>query len=529
MSKAITAAEAAALIPNGATIAATGSGLACWAEEVAQGIAVRFRETAQPNGITMLHSSAIGDWGQRGTTVIGMEGLVRRLIASHIGGSANMSRLVAENKIEAYAMSQGVILELIRAQAKGQKGLLTKIGLGTFMDPRLEGCAMNSITKESIVKVVEFEGEEYLWFRVIPIDVALIRGTIADEKGNLSMDKESIITEALTLAQATKNNGGIVIVQAEYLAKAGTIHPKKVIVPGVLVDHVVIARDAASQWQTEGVYFNPAFTGDVPVPLNMITPIPLDERKIIARRAAMELRQNSVVNLGVGVPTHVADIAAEEGCTEMMTLTTEHGAVGGVPAPLPHFGHSYNPEAILRNDDMMVFYDGGGIDTAFLGLAQVDQHGNVNVSKFNGRTMGPGGFINVTRGAKRLVFAGSFTAGGLKIAIEGGKLVIAKEGKNRKFVESVEQVTFSGTHAERGKQPVLYITERAVFMLEGGALVLTETAPGVDLERDILAQMNFRPRISTHLKTMDAAIFRPQWGGLRQCIMGNSKVKAAHA
>jgi propionate CoA-transferase len=529
MSKRITAAEAAALIPNGATVAATGSGLACWAEEVAQGIAARFRETGQPNNLTMLHSSAIGDWGQRGTTVIGMEGLVRRLIASHIGGSANMSRLVAENKIQAYAMSQGVILDMIRAQAKGHKGLLTKVGLGTFMDPRLEGCAMNSITKESIVKVVEFEGEEYLWFKTIPIDVALIRGTIADEKGNLSMDKESILTEAVTLAQAAKNSGGIVIAQAEYIAKAGTIHPKKVVVPGVLVDHVVVATDTANQWQTEGVYFNPGFTGDVTVPLSSIPPIPLDERKIIARRAAMELQQNSIVNLGVGVPTHIADIAAEEGCAEMVTLTTEHGAIGGVPAPLPHFGHSYNPEAIIRNDDMMAFYDGGGIDTTFLGLAQADQHGNVNVSKFNGRTMGPGGFINITRGAKKLVFAGSFTAGGLKIAVEDEKLVIAKEGKNRKFVEHVEQVTFSGMYAAKAKQPVLYITERAVFSLEEGEMTLIEVAPGVNLERDILAHMSFRPRISTRLKTMDSAIFRPEWGGLRQCITMATRAKAAGA
>ena len=529
MSKILTAAAAAALIPDGATIGATGSGLACWAEEVAAGIAARFQEVGSPKGLTLLHSSAIGDWKERGTTTLGAEGQVRRLIASHIGGSMNMSRLVGEGKIEAYAVSQGVILDLIRAQAKGQKGVLTKVGLGTFMDPRLEGCAMNPITKESIVKVVEFEGEEYLWFKTIPIDVALIRGTVADENGNLSMDKESIITEAVTLAQAAKNSGGIVIVQAEYLAKPGTIHPKKVIVPGALVDYVVIATNPRNQWQSEGVYFNPSFTGDVQVPMSSIAPIPLDEHKIIARRAAMELRPKSIVNLGVGVPTNVADVAAEEGCMDLLTLTTEHGAVGGVPARLPHFGHSYNPEAILRNDDMMVFYDGGGIDTTCLGLAQVDRHGNVNVSKFNGRTMGPGGFINITRGAKRVVFCGAFTAGGLKIGIEDGKLAILQEGKNRKFVEQVEQVTFSGTYSARDRKPVLYITERAVFTLEEGALTLAEVAPGVDMERDILAHMNFRPRISPNLKPMDAAIFRPQWGGLRQSITSNAKAKTAGA
>jgi propionate CoA-transferase len=514
----VTAAEAAALIPNGATIAATGSGLACWPEELAQGIAARFRESGQPNGLTVLHSSAIGDWAERGTTTIALEGLVKRLIASHIGGSANMSRLVNENKIAAYGVSQGVILDLIRAQAKGQKGVLTKVGLGTFMDPRLEGCALNSCTRESIVKVVEFEGEEYLWFTTVPIDVALIRGTIVDENGNLAMDKESIITEAITLAQAARNSGGMVMVQAEYLAKAGTIHPKRVIVPGVLVDRVVIATNQRNQWQSEGVYFNPGFTGDIRVPLSTIPEIPLDERKIIARRAAMELLPHSIVNIGVGLPTTVASIAAEEGCTDLITFTTEHGAVGGVPALPPNFGHSYNPDAILRNDDMMTFYDGGGIATTFLGLAQTDQSGNVNVSKFNGRTMGPGGFVNITRGARKVVFAGTFTAGGLKIAIHAGKLAIVQEGRSRKFLQQVEQVTFSGKYAARAKQPVFYITERAVFALENGEMTVVEIAPGMDLERDVLGHMDFTPRVSRRLKQMDAAIFAPEWGGLRQSI-----------
>lgn len=527
MTKVLTAADAAALIPNGATIGATGSGLAAWAEEIARALAKRFQDTGQPKGLTLLHSSAIGDWKERGTTVLGIEGLVKRLIASHVGGSANMARLITAGKIEAYNFSQGVLLDLIRAHAKGQKGILTKVGLGTFMDPRLEGGKMNSATTEEIVKVVEFEGEEYLWFKTIPIDVALIRGTTVDENGNLSMEKESIITEAVTLAQAARNNGGIVIVQAEYLAKAGSIHPKQVIVPGILVDHVVIASSQECQWQTEGVYFNPGFTGDVTVPLGSIPEIPLDERKIIARRAAMELIPNAVVNLGVGVPTAIANIAVEEGCEEVMTLTTEQGGIGGTPAPLPHFGHSYNPQSILRNDDMMAFYDGGGIDITFLGLAQTDKCGNVNVSKFNGRAMGCGGFINITRTAKKVVFTGSFTAGGLKMTISNGELVILQEGKTKKFVDQVEQVTFSGKYAARAKQPLLYVTERCVFTIEDAQMTLIEIAPGIDLERDILAQMDFRPSISPHLKLMDAGIFQPQWGGLRKCIEGRSKTKTA--
>jgi len=440
-----------------------------------------------------------------------------------------MARLVAEGKIEGYSLGQGVILDLVRAQAKGQKGVLTKVGLGTFMDPRLEGGAMNSATKESIVKVVEFEGEEYLWFKAIPIDVAIIRGTTADEKGNLSMEKESIISEAVMLAQAAKNNGGIVIVQAEYLARENSIHPKEVIVPGVLVDHVVIASSQDTQWQTEGCYFNPGFTGAVTVPIGSIPEIPFDERIIIARRAAMELRPNNLVNLGVGIPSNIATIAAEEGCANLITLTTEHGAIGGVPVPLPDFGHSYNPEAILRNYDLMAIYDGGGIDITVLGLAQADHCGNVNVSKFNGRVIGCGGFVNITRAAKKVVFAGTFTAGGLKTAVENGKLVIVKEGKNQKFVDQVEQVTFSGTYAAKAKQPILYITERAVFSLEDGAIELTEVAPGVDIECDILAHMSFKPKISPSLKKMDAGIFRPVWGGLRQCIADGVKSRSVGA
>ena len=518
MGKVKTAAEAAALIPEGATLCATGAGLAGWAEEVARALADRFRETGHPRGLTVMHACAIGDWKDRGTTVIGLEGLVKRLIASHVGGSANMVRLITSGLIEAYAFPQGVILDLIRARAKGQKGLLTKVGLGTFMDPRLEGGRMNEATAEDLVKLVEFEGEEYLWIPTFPIQVAFIRGTTVDEDGNLTMEKESILTEAVTLAQATRNSGGIVIVQAEHLARAGTLHPKEVVVPGILVDHVVIATSTEYQWQTEGVYFNPGFTGDVTVPMESIPEIPLDARKVIGRRAAMELRPGAIVNLGVGVPTAVANVTVEEGCSDIMTLTTEQGAIGGTPAPLPHFGHSYNPQAILRNDDLMAFYDGGGIDLTCLGLAQTDKFGNVNVSKFNGRAMGPGGFINITRAAKVVVFAGTFTAGGLRVAVEDGRLVILQEGRTRKFVEQVEQVTFSGRYAAKAGQPLLYITERCVFTLGEEGLTLIEIAPGVDLKRDILAQMDFFPRISPQLKLMDSGLFQPVWGGLRRHI-----------
>ncbi len=523
MSKLITADQAATLIKDGATVAATGFGLAGWAEEVAQAIEKRFVESGQPRNITLMHASAIGDWKERGTTRLGKEGLVKRWIGAHIGSSANMSRLVAENKIEAYCLPQGSILHLFREIAAKRPGLFTKVGLGTFVDPRLEGGKMNPMTTAPINKVVEFEGEEWLFYPTFPINVALIRGTTVDEHGNLTMEKEGPLVEALPIAQAAKNSGGIVIVQAEYLAKAGTLHPKAVRVPGILVDYIVVASKQESSWQTEGLYFNPAFAGDIKVPLNSIPELPMDDRKIIARRAAMELIPGAIVNLGVGIPSDVAAIAAEEGVSDMMTMTTEVGGIGGVPASLPNFGHSYNVEAVVEHHAQFDYYDGGGIDVAFLGLAQTDTSGNVNVSKFKGRVVGCGGFVNITQTSKKVVYCGTFTAGGLEVTAKDGKLVIVNEGKNKKFVPQVEQVTFSGKYAAKVGQPVLYVTERAVFTLDNGEMTLVEIAPGIDLEKDVLALMDFKPRISPNLKTMPAGIFQQKWGELKPLV--EAKVK----
>jgi propionate CoA-transferase len=523
MSKLVTAGQAAALIPDGATVAATGFGLAAWAEEIAQAIEQRFVETGHPQNITLAHASAIGDWKERGTTRLGKEGLIKRWIGAHIGSSAGMSKLLAENKMEAYCLPQGVIVQLYREIAAKRPGLLTKVGLGTFVDPRVDGAKMNSVTTEDLVKVVEFEGEEWLFYKTFPIDVALIRGTTVDENGNLTMENEGVLMEALPLAQATKNSGGIVIVQAEYLAKAGSLHPKQVRVPGILVDHIVIATSKDSCWQTEGLYFNPAFAGDIKVPLTSIPELALDERKIIARRAAMELAPNTIVNLGVGIPSDVAAIAAEENVTGLLTLTTEAGGIGGVPASLPHFGQAYNAEAVVEHHSQFDYYDGGGIDVAFLGLAQTDKDGNVNVSKFKGRPMGCGGFINITQSSKKVVYCGSFTAGGLEVTGRDGRLVIGKEGKNKKFIDSVEQITFSGKYAAEIKQPVVYVTERAVFVLENGQVTLTEVAPGIDLEKDVLALMDFKPAISPNLTTMPGEIFQPRWGQLKQILEAKTK------
>jgi len=517
MSKIITAKQAAALIEDNATVAVGAMGLAQWPEEVAKAIEDRFLETGHPKNINIAQACNTGDRKDRGITRFGHEGMVKRWSGAHIGFSPGIVKLISENKIEAYCLPQGVIINLWREIAAKRPGLITKVGLGTFIDPRIEGGKMNSVTTEDIVKVVEFEGEEWLFYKSFPVDVALIRGTTIDEKGNLTMDKEGMLLEQLQLAQAAKNTGGIVIAQAEYLAETGSLHPKEVKVPGVLVDYIVIADDKDACWQTEERYYEPSFAGNMKVPLSSVPVLPLNTRKIIARRAAMELQANSIVNLGVGMAADVSLIAAEEGVTNMFTLTTEAGVIGGIPAGGGDFGHAYNPEAIIEHNAMFDFYDGGGLDIAILGLAQADKDGNVNVSKF-GRPMGTGGFVNITQNAKKVVFTGSFTAGGFEAEVKDGKLHIINEGKNKKVIENVEQITFSGKYASTINQPVLYVTERCVFTIEEGELTLIEVAPGIDIERDIISQMGFRPRISNNLKEMPVEIFEENWGQLKEVI-----------
>jgi propionate CoA-transferase len=517
MSKIIATDRAAALIKDGATVAATGFGLAGWAEEIGISIEKCFVETGHPAGITFIHASNIADWNQKGIERFAKEGLVKRWIGSFIGAARTMSRFVAEDKMEAYCLPQGVLAQLYREIAAGRPGILSKVGLGTFVDPRLEGGKMNSVTKDDIVKVVEFEGEEWLFYKSFPIEVALIRGSVVDEKGNLTMDREGLLLEALSLAQATRNTGGIVIAQAEYLAKAGTLPPKNVTVPGILVDHIVMATSTENCFQTEALYFSPAFAGHIKVPLHHIPTPPLDERLVIARRAAMELSPGAVVNLGVGIPTMVGSVAAGENVSHLMTMTTEAGNIGGVPANPPNFAHAYNAEATITQDDQFAFYDGGGLDLAFLGLAQTDKEGNVNVSKFNNRVIGCGGFIDITQNTRKVVFCGTFTDG-LNASIENGRMTIVREGKGRKFLDKVEQITFSGRYASKTGQDVLFVTERAVFTLEEGTMTLIEIAPGIELERDILALMEFTPRISPDLRLMPSDIFGPTWGKLADIV-----------
>lgn len=503
MAEFITSREAAGLIPDGATVGLAGMGLSGWPEEVACAIRDHFKETGHPRGLDLKQGSAMGDWRERGVTRLGEggEGLIAKWSGAHIGSAFSLNKLVRENKLQCHCLPQGVIVNLWREIAAGRPGLLTKVGLGTFVDPRLEGGRMNACTTEDLVELVEFQGEEYLFYKSFPLDVALLRGTTADENGNITFEHESVLNEGLDVAMAAKNSGGIVIVQVEYVTKAGTLAPKDVKIPGILVDYVVQATDKNACWQTEGVYFEPAFSGQIKKPVDALAPLPLGERKVLCRRCAMELRRGDVVNLGVGIPADVATVVAEEGCAGAITLTAESGAVGGIPAPLPNFGSSYNPEATMVHGDMFDFIDGGGLDVTVLGLAQADEAGNLNVSKFGSRLTGPGGFINITQSAKKVIFCGSF---------------LAKDG-TRKFVKQVEQVTFSGKYA-RPDQTVLYVTERCVFQLTGGRMTLIELAPGVDLERDVLANMDFAPAVAPNLRPIDPAIFQADWGGLKKTL-----------
>lgn len=517
MSKVISAQQAAELIKDGSTVAWTTAGLCGFAEEVASAIEKRFLDTGHPRDLLLTHSCGCGDHKTRGMNHFGHEGLVRKIISGHIGEAPKLGKLVSENKIEAHLLPQGVMTHLWRQMAGKKIGVITKIGLGTFVDPRLQGGKVSDITKDEMVKLIEFEGEEYLYFKTFPIDVAVIRGTTADENGNMTMDQEPLFLEALSLATAAKNNGGIVIAQVAYVAKSGTLHPKRVKVPGVLVDYVVVAKPE-NHMQTKITTYNPAMCGDCKAPLESIPVLPLDERKVIARRAAMELRPNAILNLGIGMPDGVASVAAEEGVIEMVTLTTELGNFGGVPASGLDFPASHNPDCTIDHPYMFDFYDGGGLDICVLGLAQVDKEGNLNVSKFGPRVVGPGGFINISSSAKKVIFCGTMTASGAEYEISDGKIKILKEGKIKKFVNKVEHVTFSGTYARKSGRPILYVTERAVFSLEEEGLTLIEIAPGVDLEKDVIAAMEFRPRISPDLKEMPRELFQPVWGQLKQIM-----------
>ncbi|MCI1966549.1 MAG: acyl CoA:acetate/3-ketoacid CoA transferase [Oscillospiraceae bacterium] len=514
--KFITAKEAAALVPNGVTFASNGFMGTAFAEEIAMELENRFLATGEPNNLTLFFCAAQGDNKERGLLHLAHEGMVRRVIGGHYGMARKLGELVVKNKMIAYDLPQGVIAHLLRTTAAHLPGELTRVGLGTFVDPRMSGGKMNELTKneEDLVKFVKVDGKEYLFYKSIPIDYAIIGGTYADENGNISFEKEGSKSEALALAQACKNSGGKVFVQVQRVVKAGSLDPQKVEIPGILVDSVVVASDMKYCMQNFKTAYNPGCSGEHRMGLAEFIPEPLNNKKVIARRAAMELTEGSVVNLGVGIPEYISSVAVEEGISKKFTLTVESGPIGGSPQSGLDFGESLNPECIIAMPSMFDFYDGGGLDQAFVGFAQSDGEGNVNVSMFCGRLPGCGGFIDITQNSKNLYFCGTFTAAGLETEIGDGKLKIISEGKSKKFCEQIEQITFSAKTAIESNLPVMYITERAVFRLTKDGLVLCEAAPGIDVEKDILALMPTRPKISPDFHLMDARIFTDEKMGL---------------
>lgn len=518
MAKILTAKQAAEKVKDEDTIAATSVNLGSFPEDIIAAIEKRFLASNQPKDLTVIASTGMGNSKPgRGLDHFAHEGLTKRVISGYCAHSPVMSEWMAEGKVEGYLFPQGQIVHLYRAIANHYPGVFSKIGLHTFIDPRHGGAKANQNTKEDLIELMKIDEHNFLRYKPFPINVGLIRGTYADTNGNIVVTQEANIMEQFPVSAAVHNNGGIVIAQVKEVVEAGELDPKSIVVPGSLVDYVVVNEDKEYHKQTATTEYNPGISGELRTPQDTHESMPLTVRKVIARRAAELLDPGETVNLGVGMSDGVAQIVHEEGCSEDIVLTVDTGLFGGKSALGPDFGTSHNPEAIISHENMFDYYNGGGLDAAFLGLGQIDKQGNVNVSKFGSKVMGPGGFINITQTTPKIVFMGKMVVGA-EYTIEGSKLVITKEGKAQKFVNEVEQITFSGQYASELGQEIYVVTERGVFEIVESKVRLIEIAPGLDLERDILSQVAFELEIAPELKTMDASLFQEKWGKLKDIL-----------
>ena len=504
-SKIVTADEAIALIRDSDTLSSTGFVQIGFAEALLSAVERRFVATGTPRNLTLFAGAGQGDGNELGLNHLGHEGLLKRVVAGHWAMMPKVGKLALDNKIQAYNLPQGIICQLFRDLSGGKPGTFSKVGLHTFVDPRYGGGRVNDVTTKDIVDLVEIHGEEWLFYHMGRVNVAFIRGSTADTFGNITMEREALTLNNLAMAMAAKNSNGIVIAQVERIAERGSLPPRQVKVPGILVDCIVVAEPQEHR-QTVATQYNAAYAGEFRAPRASLVSSALDERKIIARRAAFELPPNGIINLGIGMPAGVAAVANEEHISHLLTLTVESGVIGGIPSAGGDFGTGVNMDAVIDETQQFDFYDGGGLDMTCLGMAECDEAGNVNVSRFGGRLTGAGGFINISQNARLVVFAGTFTGNGLKVAVENGELRILEEGKQRKFLKKVGQITFNGQYAyDRGK-PVYYVTERCVFRRVRRGLALIEVAPGIDVARDILAHMDFESIIGEYA-IMDPRIF----------------------
>lgn len=512
-SKVMSAAQALDLISDEDSLAISAAGLVGYPDYVVKCLEDRFVETGHPAALTLYAGCGHGvPYLHQGDQRFGHEGFLKRVICSHPDVVPELRTLIEEDKLEAYVLPQGVLQHLYRCSAAKEPGLLTKIGMGTYIDPRQEGGKINSITKEDIVHLMELDGEEWLFYKSFPVNAAIIRGTTADEDGNVTIEREALKLETLEIALAAKSGGGKVIVQVERTAARGSLVPKDIVIPGELIDAVVVTEQPEEYHRTTaGTAYSSYMSGEVKCPLSAAAQpkAVLAADDVICRRAVFELVPGAVVNVGVGIGSGIGPAAAVEQIQDKVTFTLELGVFGGIPQQGKDFGVAVNPVSFLSHTSMFDFYHGGGLDMTFLGAAQVDREGNVNVSKFGGRAAGQGGFIDISQTAKKVVFCTYFKAKGLETTVSGGQLTIRKEGAIPKFVDRVDQITFSGTLARAAGKEVLFLTERCVFRLEQEGLTLVEIAPGVDLERDILTQMAFLPMVSEELKEMDRRIFIP--------------------